>query len=160
MCWVAHGAKPGFWGSPWVRRDSWGRLGDCAGEWWVSPPQGTAVGCRAAGLRRGHSLLQLRSTRYPHPHLQSILFPASQMHELTRETATFQLPSPRTLPFPVQALGLGASTPEYTWHWHVTLDTPGPQSCCEDCVGSWFSQNQPGLRKELFSFLLVLSDLA
>ncbi|XP_031238438.1 histone deacetylase 11 isoform X2 [Mastomys coucha] len=75
------------------------------------------------------------------------------MRELTRETATFQPPTPHTPPFSVQALGLGASTPEYTWHWHVTLGTPGPQSCCEDCAERWFSQSQPGLRKELFSFL-------
>ncbi|KAK7795322.1 hypothetical protein U0070_000480 [Myodes glareolus] len=38
----------------------------------------------------------------------------------------------------LQALGLGASTADYTWHWHVTLGTPGPQSCCEDCVGGGF----------------------
>lgn len=59
-------------------------------------------------------------------------------------------------PSPVQASGLGASTAEYTWHWHVTLGTPGLQSCCEDCVGGGFRQSQSGFRKELFSYLLVL----
>lgn len=89
------------------------------------------------------------------PPPQRILFPASQVRELTRETATFQPPTPYTPPSPVQALGLGAST-EYTWRWHVTLGTPGNQGCCEDCVGSLCSQSQPGLRKELIPFLLVV----
>lgn len=64
----------------------------------------------AAGLRRGHSLLQSRSTHYfPHPTPLRVLFPATQMRELTRVTATFQPSTPYTPPSPVQALGLGAS---------------------------------------------------
>lgn len=109
----------------------------------------------AAGLRRGYSLLQSRATILPPP--QRNLFPASQIRELARERQPHS--TPLTPPSPVQALGLGASTAEYTWHWHVTLGTPGPQSCCEEGVGCRFRQSQPGLRKELFSFLLVLSDL-
>lgn len=84
-----------------------GGQGDRAGERWVSLPQGTAVGCRAATRAQPPAIAVYALLPPPHP--LRVLFPATQMRELTRVTATFQPSTPYTPPSPVQALGLGAS---------------------------------------------------
>lgn len=148
------------WGQAWVLGVPVGAAGQ-VGQ--AGKLGGRTVGLRSPGHRgglqgcdEGTASCNRELQSYPPPP-QRNLFPASQMRELARERQPHS--TPLTPPSPVQALGLGASTAEYTWHWHVTLGTPGPQSCCEEGVGCRFRQSQPGLRKELFSFLLVLSDL-
>lgn len=83
------------WGQARVLGGPRGRGGTGGAEWETGRANGGSHLPRAqlwaAGLRRGHSLLQSQSTPSPPQH---ILFPASQMRELTRETVTFHHPHP------------------------------------------------------------------